>query len=235
MLFGLDGVEVGLIIVFLTLFAGILSGFPVAFAISGSAVISFAVIAAMDGGGLLTHFAVDTGTAEYAALIAEGVRPDSISVFRYPDLPRYATELFPQGWEKALDRNVGFLVNRMNERVLAGQSIETLLAVLMFVMMGIVLVRTFARRSGRVHRDRGCVSGGVHWDCWCNCCDHGPVGAADNVEKWLFAVAIDRRDRCFGHLGADHSAVDRNRSAWHIGGGFVFRRARGPRAASWLF
>ena len=201
MLFGLDGVEVGLIIVFLTLFAGILSGFPVAFAISGSAVISFAVIAAMDGGGLLTHFAVDTGTAEYAALIAEGVRPDSISVFRYPDLPRYATELFPQGWEKALDRNVGFLVNR----------------------------------SGRVHRDRGCVSGGVHWDCWCNCCDHGPVGAADNVEKWLFAVAIDRRDRGFGHLGADHSAVDRNRSAWHIGGGFVFRRARGPRAASWLF
>ena len=142
MLFGLDGVEVGLIIVFLTLFAGILSGFPVAFAISGSAVISFAVIAAMDGGGLLTHFAVDTGTAEYAALIAEGVRPDSISVFRYPDLPRYATELFPQGWEKALDRNVGFLVNRMNERVLAGQSIETLLAVLMFVMMGIVLERS---------------------------------------------------------------------------------------------
>ena len=33
MLFGLDGVEVGLIIVFLCLFAGILSGFPVAFAI----------------------------------------------------------------------------------------------------------------------------------------------------------------------------------------------------------
>ena len=29
MLFGLDGVEIGLIIVFLCLFAGILSGFPV--------------------------------------------------------------------------------------------------------------------------------------------------------------------------------------------------------------
>ncbi len=43
---------------------------------------------------------------------------------------------------QALDRNVGFLVNRMNERVLAGQSIETLLAVLMFVMMGIVLERS---------------------------------------------------------------------------------------------
>jgi len=42
----------------------------------------------------------------------------------------------------ALDRNVGFIVNRMNERVLAGQSIETLLAVIMFVMMGIVLERS---------------------------------------------------------------------------------------------
>ena len=142
MLFGLDGVEVGLIIVFLTLFAGILSGFPVAFAISGSAVISFAIIAALDSGGLLTHFAVDKNSSDYAALIAEGVRPDAISVFRYPELPRYATELFPNGWEQALDRNVGFLVNRMNERVLAGQSIETLLAVLMFVMMGIVLERS---------------------------------------------------------------------------------------------
>ncbi len=142
MLFGLDGVEVGLIIVFLTLFGGILSGFPVAFAISGAAVISFGVIAALDSSGMLTHYAVDQRSAEYMAVIAEGVRPEAISVFRYPDLPRYATELFPNGWEQALDRNVGFLVNRMNERVLAGQSIETLLAVLMFVMMGIVLERS---------------------------------------------------------------------------------------------
>ncbi|MCK0121622.1 TRAP transporter large permease subunit [Loktanella sp. F6476L] len=142
MLFGLDGVEVGIIIVFLTLFAGILSGFPVAFAIGGSAVISFAVIAALDSSGLLIHEAIDTGSDAYAALIAEGVRPDAISVFRNPDLPIYETALFPQGWEMALDRNVGFLVNRMNERVLAGQSIETLLAVLMFVMMGIVLERS---------------------------------------------------------------------------------------------
>ncbi|MEJ6398074.1 TRAP transporter large permease [Yoonia sp. 208BN28-4] len=142
MLFGIDGVELGIIIVFLTLFAGILSGFPVAFAIGGSAVISFAIIAALDTSGYLIHMAVDTTTPEYAALIAEGVRPEAISVFRNPDLPRYASELFPQGWEVALDRNVGFLVNRMNERVLAGQSIETLLAVLMFVMMGIVLERS---------------------------------------------------------------------------------------------
>jgi TRAP-type mannitol/chloroaromatic compound transport system permease large subunit len=142
MLFGLDGIEIGIIIVFLTLFAGILSGFPVAFAISGSAVISFAVIAAMDSSGMLIHAAVDTNSTAYAALIAEGVKPDAISVFRYPDLPRYEGALFPSGWEQALDRNVGFLVNRMNERVLAGQSIETLLAVLMFVMMGIVLERS---------------------------------------------------------------------------------------------
>jgi TRAP-type mannitol/chloroaromatic compound transport system permease large subunit len=142
MLFGLDGVEVGIIIVFLTLFAGILSGFPVAFAIGGSAVISFAVIAALDSSGLLIHKAIDSGSAEYAGLIADGIRPDAISIFRYPELPTYATSLFPQGWEQALDRNIGFLVNRMNERVLAGQSIETLLAVLMFVMMGIVLERS---------------------------------------------------------------------------------------------
>jgi TRAP-type mannitol/chloroaromatic compound transport system permease large subunit len=142
MLFGLDGIEIGIIIVFLTLFAGILSGFPVAFAISGSAVISFAIIAALDSSGLLIHAAVDTASAEYRELVNSGVRPEAISVFRYPELPRYETMLFPQGWEVALDRNIGFMVNRMNERVLAGQSIETLLAVLMFVMMGIVLERS---------------------------------------------------------------------------------------------
>ncbi len=142
MLFGIDGVEIGIIIVFLTLFAGILSGFPVAFAISGSAVISFGIIAALDSAGMLTHMAVDTGSEAFHALIEQGVRPDAISHFRYPELPRLAEQLFPAGWEQALDRNIGFLVNRMNERVLAGQSIETLLAVLMFVMMGIVLERS---------------------------------------------------------------------------------------------
>ena len=142
MLFGLDGVEIGLIIVFLCLFAGILSGFPVAFAIGGSAIISFALIAALDSGGYLIHQAIDTASTDYAALIAEGIRPDAISVFRYPDLPRIAEHVFVGGWETALDRNVSFVVNRMNERVLAGQSIETLLAVLMFVLMGITLERS---------------------------------------------------------------------------------------------
>ncbi|MDD9923065.1 MAG: TRAP transporter large permease subunit [Boseongicola sp.] len=142
MFLGLDGVEIGLLIVFLCLFGGILSGFPVAFAIGGSAVISFGIIAGLDAGGLLIHQAIDTGSAEYAALIAEGIKQDAISVFRYPDLPRIEEPVFPSGWETAMDRNVSFIVNRMNERVLAGQSIETLLAVLMFVLMGITLERS---------------------------------------------------------------------------------------------
>ncbi len=142
MWFGLDGVEIGLLITFLFLFAGILSGFPVAFAIGGSAVISFGVIAGLDSAGLLIHQALDTNSAEFAAVVAEGLRADSISVFTHPDLPRVETPVFPNGWEQALDRNVSFIVNRMNERVLAGQSIETLLAVLMFVLMGITLERS---------------------------------------------------------------------------------------------
>ncbi|MEQ8342011.1 MAG: TRAP transporter large permease subunit [Marinovum algicola] len=142
MLFGLDGVEIGLIIVFLCLFGGILSGFPVAFAIGGAGIISFGIIAALDSAGLLLHQAIDTGSAMYADLVAQGVRPESISTFRYPDLPRYSEPVFPRGWEVALDRNISFVVNRMNERVLAGQSIETLLAVAMFVLMGITLERS---------------------------------------------------------------------------------------------
>ncbi|PIE10450.1 MAG: C4-dicarboxylate ABC transporter permease [Rhodobacterales bacterium] len=151
MLFGLDGIELGLLIVFLCLFGGILSGFPVAFAIGGSGVIAFAIIAMLDANGLLIHQAIDESSAEYAKLLAEGVRQDSISVFRYPDLPRVAEPIFPQfvdgvvtggGWETAVDRNLSFIVNRINERVLAGASIETLLAVLMFVLMGITLERS---------------------------------------------------------------------------------------------
>jgi TRAP-type mannitol/chloroaromatic compound transport system permease large subunit len=142
MLFGLDGVEVGILIVFLTLFAGIMTGFPVAFAIAGAGVISFAIIAALDSAGLLIHQAIDKGSQEFAALVAEGIARDAISVFRYPDLPRIEEALFPGGWEQAMERNISFIVNRINERVIAGQSIETLLAVLMFVMMGITLERS---------------------------------------------------------------------------------------------
>ncbi|MFK7834781.1 MAG: TRAP transporter large permease subunit [Sulfitobacter sp.] len=142
MFFGLDGVEVGLIIVFICLFGGILSGFPVAFAIGGAGIISFGIIAAMDSAGLLIHQAIDTSSDAYRALVNSGIREDTVSLFRYPDLPRIAEPVFPSGWEVALDRNVSFIVNRMNERVLAGQSIETLLAVLMFVLMGITLERS---------------------------------------------------------------------------------------------
>lgn len=142
MFFGLDGVEVGLIIVFVCLFGGILSGFPVAFAIAGAGIISFGIIAALDSAGLLIHAAIDTSSQVYRDLLSTGIKADSISIFRYPDLPRIAESVFPRGWEFALDRNVSFIVNRMNERVLAGQSIETLLAVLMFVLMGITLERS---------------------------------------------------------------------------------------------
>ncbi|WP_164658588.1 TRAP transporter large permease subunit [Tropicibacter sp. Alg240-R139] len=142
MLFGLDGVEVGLIIVFFCLFGGILSGFPVAFAIGGAGIISFGIIAALDSAGLLIHQAIDTSSTVYRDLVNSGVKADSISVFRYPDLPTVAEAVFPKGWETAMDRNISFIVNRMNERVLAGQSIETLLAVLMFVLMGITLERS---------------------------------------------------------------------------------------------
>ncbi len=142
MLFGLDGIEIGIIIVFLFLFAGIMTGFPVAFAIGGAGILSFAVIAALDSAGILIHQAIDPTSADYAALLAEGVAREAITVFRYPDLPRVDQALFPGGWETALNRTISFIVNRMNERVIAGQSIETLLAVLMFVMMGITLERS---------------------------------------------------------------------------------------------
>ncbi|MBS8228721.1 TRAP transporter large permease [Vannielia litorea] len=142
MIFGLDGVEIGLLIVLLCLFGGILSGFPVAFAIGGAGIISFGIIALLDGQGLLIHQAIDTGSAAYQDVLAQGVHRDDVSVFRYPELPRVEVPLFPGGWEQAVNRNLSFVVNRMNERVFAGQSIETLLAVLMFVMMGIVLERS---------------------------------------------------------------------------------------------
>ncbi|TCS66989.1 TRAP transporter large permease [Primorskyibacter sedentarius] len=142
MLFGLDGVELGLIIVFLSLFAGILSGFPVAFAISGAGIFAFAIIAFLDTQGVLIHNVVDPSSQAFRDLLASGVNPETISKFRYPDLPVISTPVFERGWEVAIDRNLSFIVNRMNERVFAGQSIETLLAVLMFVMMGITLERS---------------------------------------------------------------------------------------------
>ncbi|MCA8880692.1 MAG: TRAP transporter large permease subunit [Rhodobacteraceae bacterium] len=142
MFFGLDGVEISLIVVLLCLFGGIMTGFPVAFAIGGAGVLAFGILAGLDSAGLLVHRAVDTASPAYHALLGQGVNPLAISHFRYPDLPRIDQPLFPGGWELAMDRNLSFIVNRMNERVFAGQGIETLLAVLMFVMMGITLERS---------------------------------------------------------------------------------------------
>ena len=82
MLFGLDGVEIGLIIVFLTLFSAILSGFPVAFAIGGAGVISFFIIAALDSAGLLVHQAIDTGSEAYRTLVASGLRIRTLDFWR---------------------------------------------------------------------------------------------------------------------------------------------------------
>ncbi len=142
MLFGLDGIELSLIIVFACLFAGIMSGFPVAFAIGGSAIISFGIIALLDSSGILVKEVIDTSTTEYRALIEQGIPRETISHFRYPELPMVTQELLAGGWEQAMNRNLSFIVNRMNEKVLAGQSIETLLAVAMFVLMGITLERS---------------------------------------------------------------------------------------------
>ena len=142
MIFGLDGVEVSLIIVFACLFGGIMSGFPVAFAIGGAAVISFGIISVLDTQGILVKQVIDTSSAAYNQLLSEGVARQAISHFRYPDLPTITQPLLDGGWERALDRNLSFIVNRMNERVLAGPSIETLLAVAMFVLMGITLERS---------------------------------------------------------------------------------------------
>lgn len=139
---GLDGVEIGLVIVFICLFGGIMTGFPVAFAIGGAAMISFGIIALLDSAGLMIHEAVDTSSAAYQALVESGVARIDISLFRYPDLPIVEAPVFPDGWQEAIDKRVSFIVNRINERVLAGQSIETLLAVLMFVLMGITLERS---------------------------------------------------------------------------------------------
>ncbi|MAI59213.1 MAG: C4-dicarboxylate ABC transporter permease [Rhodobacteraceae bacterium] len=142
MLFGLDGVEIGLIIVFVCLFGGILSGFPVAFAIGGAGIVSFGIIAVLDSVGILVHQAIDTSSQMYRDLLATGVKASQVSTFRYPELPTVIKPLFDGGWETALNRTISFIVNRINERVLAGQSIETLLAVLMFVLMGITLERS---------------------------------------------------------------------------------------------
>lgn len=141
-MFGFDGVEISLLIVFCMLFVCILSGFPVGFAIGGAGILSFGVIALLDNAGMLIHHAIDKDSTAYQMLLSSGVNADSISLFRYPNLPTYPSEVFPNGVEQAMKGTISAFANRINERVLAGQSIETLLAVAMFVLMGITLERS---------------------------------------------------------------------------------------------
>ncbi len=139
---GFDGVEVGLVITLVCLFAGILSGYPVAFAIGGSALVAFAVISLLSEAGWLVKEVIDSRSDAYAALVDAGVADHSITLFRYPDLPTLTVPVFESGVDGAFFRILTFIVNRMNERVLAGPSIELLLAVAMFILMGISLERS---------------------------------------------------------------------------------------------
>ena len=74
MLLGLDGVELSLIIVFGCLFAGILSGFPVAFAISGAAIVGFGIVAVLSESGLLYVFEEYNGVKEQVPVLEQGWR-----------------------------------------------------------------------------------------------------------------------------------------------------------------
>jgi len=116
MLFGLTGVEISLIIVAISLFAGILSGFPVAFALSGSAFISFSVIAVLSANGLLYELVSFNGVVE------------QVPVFEF-------------GWQKALLSTLSTWSQGVFARAFGG-NVETLLAVPLFVLMGIALERS---------------------------------------------------------------------------------------------
>lgn len=116
MLFGLTGVELSLIIVFILLFGGILSGYPVAFAISGSAAVSFLIIAILSEHGYLYVLETHNGQLEKVPVL-------------------------PQGWEKALLSTQSTWAQGVFSRAFGG-NVETLLAVPMFVLMGIALERS---------------------------------------------------------------------------------------------
>ncbi len=116
MLFGFTGVELSLIIVAIALFGGILSGFPVAYAISGSAFVSFVAIAALNEAGLLYTLADNNGVME-------------------------KVPVFAQGWEKAMLSVQSTWAQGVFSRAFGG-NVETLLAVPLFVLMGIALERS---------------------------------------------------------------------------------------------
>jgi TRAP-type mannitol/chloroaromatic compound transport system permease large subunit len=116
MLFGLTGVEISLIIVAFFLFGGILTGFPVAFALSGSAFVSFFIIAVLSETGLLYEIEMVNGVAQH------------IPVLEF-------------GWQKSLLSTLSTWAQGVFSRAFGG-NVETLLAVPLFVLMGIALERS---------------------------------------------------------------------------------------------
>ena len=72
MLLGFTGVEISLFIVAVSLFGGILSGYPVAYAISGSAFVSFALIAGLNEAGLLYTLEEYKGVMEQVPVFEGG-------------------------------------------------------------------------------------------------------------------------------------------------------------------
>ena len=111
MIFGLGGIEIALIIVFACLLIGILSGYPVAFALGGSAMVAFALIITLNGMGWL--------------LTADG----------NPIIP------IGQEW-RTFTRTNGFIGSRIFSNIFGGANVDVLLAVPLFVFMGITLERS---------------------------------------------------------------------------------------------
>ncbi|MBE7636893.1 TRAP transporter large permease subunit [Sneathiella sp. P13V-1] len=116
MLFGLDGVEISLIIVAVSLFGGILSGYPVAYAISGSAFVSFVLIAGFNEIGWLYTLQEIGGEMK-------------------------KVPVFERGWEHAMLTTESTWAQGVFSRAFGG-NVETLLAVPLFVLMGIALERS---------------------------------------------------------------------------------------------
>ena len=123
MLFGLDGVELSLIIVFSTLFLSILSGYPVAFGLSGAAVVSFAIIALLNEWGLLL---VENEQGQFVPVLNEhiGLAIDDVNAWIE------GTRTLAQWGSNTYIRAFGENQN------------DTLLAVPLFVLMGIALERS---------------------------------------------------------------------------------------------
>ncbi|MEE9322400.1 MAG: TRAP transporter large permease subunit [Granulosicoccus sp.] len=116
MLFGLTGVELALIITFACLFLGILTGFPVAFAIAGSAILSFGIISVLSDQGLLYVMEEHRGVLEQVPVL-------------------------PNGWDGAFLSTLSTWAQGVFSRAFGG-NVETLLAVPLFVLMGIALERS---------------------------------------------------------------------------------------------